>query len=109
MLVFTPQAVDDLSHILAGLVSFRIGGATEPALTIDHANTIYDEILDHIYSISSQTFHARNTFQGLEKYGEYVYSYKRNRTNWYAFYDKAGDDYVVRRISNNWNILLPKL
>lgn len=109
MLVFTPQAIEDLSQILAGLISFRIGGAIEPALTIEHANAIYDEILDHINSISSQPFHQRNTFQSLEKYGDYVYSYKRNRTNWYAFYDKAGDDYIVRRISNNWNILLPRL
>ena len=109
MLKFTDQANEDLSQILAGLVSFRIGSAAEPALTLEHAEDIFDDISNHIQTIPSLPLHQRNTFQGLERYGDYVYSYKRNRTNWYAFYDKAGDDFIVRRISNNWNILLPRL
>ena len=32
-----------------------------------------------------------------------------NRTNWYAFYDKCEGGFVVNRITNNWNILLPRL
>ena len=48
MLVYTPQAIDDLAHILAGLISFRIGGASIPALTQEHAEAIYDDILDNI-------------------------------------------------------------
>lgn len=109
MLTFTPQAVEDLAQILAGLISFRINGASIPALTEEHAFQIYDDILDHISLIVSSPLHQRNTFGGLEKYGQYVYSYRRNRTNWYAFYDKEGEDIIVRRISNNWSILLPRL
>jgi len=109
MLNFTPQAIEDLSQILAGLISFRIGGATDSALTQEHAMQIYDDILDHINTIPSKKLHQRNTFEGLERYGEFVYTYKRNRTNWYAFYDKIGEDYLANRISNNWNILLPRL
>lgn len=90
-------------------MSFRIGNASDPALTKEHAKEIFDDIANHIDTIASQPLHLKNTFQGLDRYGEFVYTYKRNRTNWYAFYDKAGDDYVVRRISNNWNILLPRL
>ncbi len=109
MLRFTPQAIEDLSQILAGLVSFRINKASIPALTQEHAERIYDDILDHIYTIPSVRFSIQNTFEGLERYGKYVYTYRKNRTNWYAFYDKDGNDFIVRRISNNWNILLPRL
>ena len=108
MLAYTPQAIDDLSLILAGLISFRIGGASIPALTHEHAEAIYDDILNHIESIPEQPLHFRNNFEGMERYGEYLFTYKRNRTSWYAFYDKEGDDFIVRRISNNWSILLPK-
>lgn len=109
MLKFTPQAVEDLAQILAGLISFRIGGATDPALTQEHAEQIYDDILDHFDLIPSMPLHQTNAFEGMEKYGQYVYSYKRNRTNWYAFYDKVGEEYLVNRVTNNWNILLPRL
>ena len=109
MLKFTPQAVEDLAQILAGLISFRIGGAVDPALTQEHAEQIYDDILDNFALIPSMPLHQNNTFEGLARYGQYVYSYKRNRTNWYAFYDKVGEDYLVNRVTNNWNILLPRL
>jgi len=109
MLKFTPQAIEDLAQILAGLISFRIGSATSPALTQEHAESIYDDIIDHINTIPSSPLHMRNTFEGLQRYGEFVHTYKRNRTNWYAFYDKKGDYFLVNRITNNWNILLPRL
>lgn len=77
---------------------------------MEHANRIFDDIVDDIEKIDSVAFHRKNTFMGLECYGEFVYTYKRNRTNWYAFYDKCGEgDFVVNRITNNWNVLLPRL
>lgn len=110
MLRYTQQSVEDLSRILAGLLSFRIGDSMDPSLSEEHANLIYDDIADHIDTIESLTYHRTNTFAGLESYGEFVYTYTRNRTNWYAFYDKCGEgDFVVNRITNNWNILLPRL
>lgn len=109
MLIFTQQANKDLASILAGLVSFRIGDAIEPALTLEHAARIFDDIADHFNTIPQLRYHRQNTFANLERYGKYVYSYRRNQTNWYAFYDKQGEDYVVNRITNNWNILLPAL
>jgi len=110
MLRYTQQASEDLSCILAGLVSFRIGDALDPSLTVEHANRIFDDIADHIDAIDRLTYHRANTFGGLESYGRYVFTYTRNRTNWYAFYDRCGEnDYVVNRITNNWNILLPRL
>ena len=109
MLKFSAQANEDLSQILAGLISFRIGGASIPALTQEHAEQIFDEITDEILTIPSLSLHFRNTFAGLERYGEFVFTYKRNRTSWYAFYDRSGEDFIVRRITNNWNILLPRL
>ena len=110
MLRYTQQANEDLSRILAGLISFRIGNALDPSLPLEHANQIFDDIVDNIEKIDNLTFHRTNTFVGLDSYGEFVYTYTRNRTNWYAFYDRCGEnDYVVNRITNNWNILLPRL
>lgn len=109
MLRFTNQANADLSNILAGLVSFRIGDAELPALAEEHAIRIFDDIADKIATIPLQPIHFPNTFKGLSSYGHYVFTYTRNKTNWYAFYEKVGDDYIVTRITNNWNILLPKL
>ena len=110
MLRYTQQANEDLSCILAGLVSFRIGDALDPSLTVEHASQIFDDIAEHIDSIEGLTCHRANTFGGLESYGKYVYTYTRNRTNCYAFYDKCNDgSFVVNRITNNWNILLPRL
>ena len=109
MLKFTNQATYDLSRILACLISFRIGGASIPALTQEHAESIYDDILDNINTIPSRPLHLRNSFDGLERYGEFVYSYKRNRTTWYAFYDKSDNQYIVNRITNNWNLNFPRL
>lgn len=110
MLKYTQQANEDLSRILAGLVSFRIGNAIDPSLTEEHANRIFDDIASNIDKIDALTIHRVNTFVGLERYGQYVYTYTRNRTNWYAFYDKCGEgEYVVTRITNNWNVLLPRL
>ena len=108
MLKFSLQANEDLSQVLAGLISFRISGASIPALTQEHAESIFNEITDQISTIPNQPLHLRNNFEGLGCYGEFLFTYKRNRTSWYAFYDKEGDDFIVNRISNNWNILLPK-
>jgi len=109
MLKFTQQANEDLSCILAGLISFRIDNAIEPALSIEHAERIFDDIADHIATIPKQNFHRANTFVGLRTYGQFVYSYRRNKTNWYAFYDKCDGDFIVNRITNNWNLVLPTL
>ena len=109
MLKFTQQANKDLSSILAGLISFRIDNAIEPALSIEHAERIFDDIANHIATIPKQRFHRANTFAGLLPYGQYVYSYRRNKTNWYAFYDRNNGDFVVNRITNNWNLVLPIL
>lgn len=110
MLKYTQQANEDLSRILAGLVSFRIGNAIDPSLTEEHANRIFDDIASNIDKIDTLTIHRVNTFVGLESYGQYVYTYTRNRTNWYAFYDKCGEsEFIVNRITNNWNVLLPRL
>ena len=48
MLRYTQQANEDLSRILAGLISFRIGNALDPSLSIEHANQIFDDIVDNI-------------------------------------------------------------
>ena len=109
MLRYTQQANEDLSRILAGLVSFRIGNALDPSLTEEHANRIFDEISKNIDTIDTLTIHRANTFVGLESYGAFVYTYTRNRTNWYAFYDKCEGGFIINRITNNWNILLPRL
>lgn len=109
MLKYTQQANNDLASILAGLVSFRIGNAIDPSLSQEHAESIFQDIVFAFKMIPSLPYHQRNTFQSLCQYGEFVFSYKRNHTNWYAFYDRAGEDFIVRRITNNWNILLPRL
>lgn len=106
MLSFTQRANEDLTMVLSGLVAFRIGDATDPALTYDHACKIFDDIVDHFAKIPNLPYHRRNTFDGVSNYGEYVYSYRRNHTNWYAFYEKDGEDFVVTRILNNWTLAL---
>lgn len=109
MLKYSQQANNDLASILAGLVSFRIGNAIDPSLSQEHAESIFKDIVYNFRMIGSTPYHQRNTFQGLGQYGEFVFSYKRNHTNWYAFYDRVGEDFIVRRVTNNWNILLPRL
>ena len=109
MLNFTHQANEDLARILAGLISFRIGNALDPALTEEHAYLIFNDIADHINTIENLHIHRTNTFGGLDSYGQYVYTYRRNKTDWYAFYDKCEGGYIVNRITNNWNVLLPRL
>ena len=109
MLKFTQQANLDLATILAGLYSFRLNDSIDPALTQEHAERIFDDIADHFATIPMQSYHQRNTFDGLGMYGAFVYTYRRNRTNWYAFYDISNNDYIVTRITNNWNMLLPRL
>ena len=109
MLRYTKQANEDLASILAGLMSFRIGDAIDPALTQEHANRIFDDIADHIDTIDTLVYHRTNTFGNLASYGQYVYTYRRNRTDWYAFYDRCEQGFIVNRITNNWNVLLPRL
>jgi len=109
MLRFTPRAVEDLASILTGMLEFRINNSKDPSLTSKHAQAIYDDILDQINTIPTQSIHVTNSFDGLEVAGMYVYTYKRNRTSWYAFYDRFGSDFVVNRISNNWLIRVPRL
>ena len=109
MLRLSLQAGYDLTSILAGLYSFRIGGSKDPSLSKEHAKSIFDDISRSFETIPNLSYHQRNTFQGLSQYGEFVFSYKRNHTNWYAFYDRVGEDFLVLRITNNWNILLPRL
>ena len=109
MLRYTQQSAEDLARILAGLLSFRIGDALDPSLSEEHANLIFDDIADHIDMIDTLSYHRTNTFSGLESYGQYVYTYHRNRTDWYAFYDKCEGGFIVNRITNNWNVLLPRL
>ncbi len=109
MLKISIQANNDLASVLAGLYSFRIGNSIDPSLSKEHAKSIYDDILDSFETIPNLAYHQRNTFQGLSHFGEFVFSYKRNHTNWYAFYDRVGEDFLVLRITNNWNILLPRL
>lgn len=107
MLTFSQRANEDLTSVLSGLVAFRINDAMDPALTYEHAVSIFDDIVDHFALIPKQNFHRKNNFEGLLHYGDFVYSYRRNHTNWYAFYNKTGDDYVVTRILNNWTLVLP--
>ena len=51
MLMFTQQANEDLSTILAGLINFSIGDAQMPSLTQEHAEHIFDDITDHFAEI----------------------------------------------------------
>ena len=53
MLKYTQQANEDLSRILAGLVSFRIGNAIDPSLTEEHANRVFDDIASNIDKIDA--------------------------------------------------------
>lgn len=107
MLVFTQKANEELTSILAGLIAFRIGDATDAALTTEHAYRIFDDIADHFATIPNLVYHQLNKFRNTEQWGQYVYSYRRNHTNWYAFYDKTEDGYIVRHITNNWMLVLP--
>lgn len=109
MLKFTQQANEDLVRILAGLMDFRIDDANEPALSLEHAEQIFDDITDHIAVIPQLHFHAPDSFPYMMQFGSYVFTYKRNRTNWYAFYYKLEEDYIVTRITNNWNMIFPRM
>lgn len=109
MLKFTQQANEDLTSILEGLIEFRINDSRDPSLSLEHAERIFDDIANHIAQIPMLSYHRPNTFPGLMLFGTHVYTYKRNRTSWYAFYFMRGDLFIVTRITNNWNILFPRM
>lgn len=73
-------------------------------MTTEHACEIYDDIANHIATIPELSIHRLNNLLDSKAFGNYVYSYKRNNTNWYAFYDIIGEDFIVNRIANNWNL-----
>ena len=94
MLVYTPQAIDDLAHILAGLISFRIGGASIPALTQEHAEAVYDDILDNNLLNMGVCFETEE--EAIEKAKQVYYRFKWDKLTkscnvngqFSAYYDK---------------------
>lgn len=72
----------------------------------DYANKYVDEIVDFIYKIPySPSYKVLPQFENhFLRYGRNLHFafYKRKSTTWYIFYQKQGNTFLVRHISNNW-------
>lgn len=53
-----------------------------------------------------RTFAGKNRRKQKKIFVELI---RNKNIHWYAFYDKCEGGYVVNRITNKWNILLPML
>lgn len=99
MVFYSQKAIENLSDILTGLVSW-----VKHPLAIEHAIKYVSEIRMTCDKLDTRTFHFNAQLYNHKKYGEKVYNYKRNKlTIWFIIYnlDQHGNVYIQRIISNH--------
>jgi hypothetical protein len=83
MVFVSLQAKIDLDNIVIGLLDWK-----KIELTIPEVMQYVDDISDICYKLDTLSYHRPIKYEEHSKYGEYFYSYKRNRnTTWYIIYD----------------------
>ena len=99
MVFYSQQAIENLSDILTGLVSWK-----KHPLAIEHAIKYVSDIRMTCDKLATRTLHINAQFPTHKRYGQKVYNYKRNKqTIWYIIYnlDQHGNVYIQRIISNH--------
>ncbi len=98
MVIYSSRAIDDLTNILYGLRNW-----TKHFVSDEQAIRYVDDISDICDHLDTKSFHFNARFIFHKRYGEKVYTYRRNKnTIWYIIYnlDQHGNVYIQRIISN---------
>jgi len=98
MVFVSQQAKIDLDNIIIGLLEWK-----KIELTVLEVMQYVDDISDICYNLDNFSYHHPAKYKEHLKYGEFSYSYKRNRnTTWYIIYDidLYNHIYVNKIISN---------
>jgi len=98
MVFYSLRAKRDLNSIFDGLLSW-----SKHPLEYNHVVIYHNKILSVCDSLDSKKFHFNAQFAHHKRYGEKVYTYRRNKnTVWYIIYnlDQHGNVYIQRIVSN---------
>ncbi len=97
MVFLSEQAYWDIENIFDGLLAWR-----KVELSREEVRNYVNELVDHCYSIDTISSHTRATYPDHQKYGSFVYPYKRNKnTTWYIIYEKTDNCIFIYKIMNN--------
>jgi len=99
MVFYSLTAKEDLKNIFDGLLSWP-----KHNLEYKHVVEYHADILDICDSLDSKSFHFNAHFPGHKRFGDKVFTYRRNRqTCWYIIYnvDPHGNIYIQRIFSNH--------
>ena len=100
MVIYNDTSRNDFIDILYGLATWK-----KHPLEFEHACSYVDDIKEAADDICTKTAHRNCTYQTHKKYGEKVFTYRRNKnTQWYVIYDWDKDGHVayVNKIINNY-------
>ena len=101
MVYYSNNAREDLRNIFDGLLSWP-----KHKLEYNHVFLYHNTILNICEGLDTKTFHYNSQFPEHKRFGEKVYTYRRNKqTNWYIVYnlDSHGNVYIQRIFSNHLN------
>jgi len=99
MVIYNQVAEQDLIDTLYGLITWE-----KHNLSDEHCERYVDDIVDIIDTICKKTFHRNSVFKTHLKYGNKVFTYRRNNnTVWYFIYnwDKENRIAYLNKIMNN--------
>ena len=99
MVIYNQIAEQDLIDTLYGLITWE-----KHNLSNQHCERYVDDIVDIIDTICKKTFHRNGVFESHLKYGNKVFTYRRNNnTVWYFIYNWDKDNRIayLNKIMNN--------
>jgi len=99
MVIYSSQAINDLTNILLGLRKW-----VKHYISDEHALSYVDDISDVCDLIDSKVFHFNAQFPEHKRFGDKAHTYRRNKqTIWYIIYnlDPHGNVYIQRIFSNH--------
>jgi len=99
MVIYSQLAKQDLIDTLYGLITWE-----KHTITIEHAESYVDDIVDVIETIGNKTFHRNCIRRSHLKFENKIFTYNRNKnTTWYFIYnwDKVNRIAYTNKIMNN--------
>ena len=102
MTVFNEQTRIDLENIFDGLLGWKTSNG-QYYMTNEEVINYHNDILDICESIDTISYHSCAKYADHLKYGDYVYTYKRNvKTIWYIIYNIIDGNIFIEKIMNNY-------
>jgi hypothetical protein len=103
MVFFNPAALTDIENIFIGLLEWKTKDNRQPIMSFDEVWNYRNDLFTAGNSIDKLSYHSKAQHRTHKLYGEYSYSYNRNRrTQWYFIYDREGDDVFINKILSNY-------